>query len=235
VEEDRLHRGGRGGGRRRRRLPRLGREDEEVGHGGDEVTAPAAMRRLQGRGGCARSTACGEEPAVIGVEIHRALGGRRRRRWARGGQGHGAGRHTPDPAATRRIRPPRAGSRSAPLTEVGRSAKVSHRSPRRRRSPRPASLRRGRRRSPRPAAPPWLATACRGCSSVEKGRRRDEGESGGAGSGERQDEGGRRGSSAMRAAHGGGRRGEERRGRDLGFWGGCCFYIDGERKFGPSD
>jgi hypothetical protein len=48
----------------------------------------------------------------------------------RGGQGHGAGRHTPDPASTRRIRPPHTGSRPTLLVKAGRSAKVSHSSPR---------------------------------------------------------------------------------------------------------
>jgi hypothetical protein len=67
------------------------------------------------------------------------------------------------PSATRQIRPPRAGSGlHAPDAGMGRPD-------------------RGRRRLPRPAAPPRPATTYRGCISVEKGQRRDEGGSGGQG------------------------------------------------------
>jgi hypothetical protein len=96
---------------------------------GDEVTAPAAMRRLQVRGwGVARH------------EIHRALGGRRRR-W-------GAGDKATVPAATHQIQPPYTGS------GLHAPDRGQHRSLRPAALPRSATARRGRRRSPRPAAPP---------------------------------------------------------------------------------
>jgi hypothetical protein len=128
---------------------------------GDEVTAPAAMRRLQGRGW---GVAC--------HEIHRALGGRRRS-W-------GAGDKATVPAATHQIQPPHAGS-GLHTPDRGRQCSLRLAAlPRSATACRGRPLRRGRRRLPRPAAPPWLAIARRGCNSVEKGRRRDEGGSGGA-------------------------------------------------------
>jgi hypothetical protein len=116
VEEERCRRGGRGGGRRRRRPTRRGREDEEVGRGGDEVTAPTA-----GEGDCTRSPACGENSVVDGGEIHRTLGGRRRRR-RRWGAGDTRPRcqppHTGSGFHTLAAREGKVGSRPSPVAEA---------------------------------------------------------------------------------------------------------------------
>jgi hypothetical protein len=165
MKEDRHRCGGRGGGGRRRRQPRLGREDEEVGHEGDEVTTPAAMLQLQGTGGCTDPPPVGRSPPRSGLRSTAPSE-------KGGGGGRGADKATV-PAATRQNRPPHAGS-GLHAPDRGRRRSMRLAAP-----PRSATARRGRRRLTRPAAPPrqWSAapsrptTANRSCMRAMCGSR----------------------------------------------------------------